>query len=317
MSEKTIFAGLKNHFGTPTPIWRYSNHDHVLTLSATGDELDGPAIPIHMTGREAERIRGLTGATSMVTLNLPIYGEHVDLYLVGKRIRADEWAGIAASLWDPESVASITMRAMAFSEGLVSETNAILVVLDKRGTIHRFNRRAEEYTGYREEDVIGENAQELFMSGAAANESRTNISRFFEQGSIHDVRRLINTVGGARPFLFRNRFVPSVQSGEPEFILCSGAELIDEIGAGVPDDAGAEAAVANGAYLRALTARIVDWAALANGASTLLASMEDGAIDPRIVLQAQRLAARAVQDAYELHDAISTGFSAEVRAAPR
>lgn len=122
------FAGLKNHFGTPTPIWRYSNHDHVLTLSATGDELDGPAIPIHMTGREAERIRGLTGATSMVTLNLPIYGEHVDLYLVGKRIRADEWAGIAASLWDPESVASITMRAMAFSEGLVSETNAILVV---------------------------------------------------------------------------------------------------------------------------------------------------------------------------------------------
>lgn len=312
MSEKTIFAGLKNHFGTPTPIWRYSNHDRVLTLSAAGDEF-GPTIPIQVIGREAERIRGLTGATSMVTLNVQIYGEHVDLYLIGKKIHTGEWAGVSASLWDPESVANITMRAMAFSEGLVSETNAIVVVLDKSGMIQRFNRRAEEYTGYREEDVMGESAHDLFMSASAAHESRTNISRFFEQGSIHDVRRMINTVGGARPFLFRNRFVPSLQSGEPELILCSGAELIEETGTDVAGDAGHEAAVANGAYLRALTARIVDWAALTNGASMLLASMEGGAIDPRIVLQAQRLAARAVQDAYELHDAISGGFAMDDR----
>ena len=45
----------------------------------------------------------------------------------------------------------------------------------------------------------------------------------------------------------------------------------------------------------------------------LLASMEGGAIDPRIVLQAQRLAARAVQDAYELPDAISGGFAMDAR----
>jgi len=89
----------------------------------------------------------------MVTLNTPIFREHVDLYLIGKKVRADEWAGIGASLWDPESVANITTRAMAFSEGLVSETNAIVVVLD-RGIdppvqspcegVHRASRRGRD-----------------------------------------------------------------------------------------------------------------------------------------------------------------------------
>ncbi|WP_175971926.1 PAS domain S-box protein [Burkholderia sp. BCC0322] len=313
MSAKTIFAGFRNHFGTSTPNWRFSSPDHVLTLSSADDETGRP-ISVQLSAHQAGRIRSLAGAMSMVTLNTVIQGEHIDLYLLGKKVRAGEWAGIGASLWDPESVATITMRAMAFSEGVISEANAILVVLDKAGTIHRFNRRAEEYTGFREEDVIGQNAQELFMSVASANESRSNISRFFELGHVQDVQRVINTVDGARPFLFRNRFVHPMQSDAPELIMCSGAELKEETGIGDGSASRSDERVAaSEMYSRAVLARIVDWAALTNGAAALLASMEAGPIDPRIVMQAQRLTARAVQDAYDLHTAISADFSTDGR----
>ncbi|KML57053.1 hypothetical protein VL15_15145 [Burkholderia cepacia] len=316
MNAKTVFAGFRNYFGTSTPNWRFSSIDRVLTLSSADEEVVRP-ITVQLSRLQVERIRCLTGAMSIVTLNAPILSEHVDLYLIGKKVRAGEWAGIAASLWDPESVASIAMRAMAFSEGVVSETNAILVVLDRAGTIHRFNRRAEEYTGYREEDVIGGNAQDLFMSAAAANESRSNITSFFELGHVRDVQRVINTAYGARPFLFRNRFVHSVQDGAPELIMCSGAELKGEAvigGAPVRDDVGP---AVNESYLRAVLARIADWAALTNGAAALLASVEAGPIDRRIVMQAERLAVRAVQDAYDLHTAVSAGISNDGRTSNR
>jgi PAS domain S-box-containing protein len=284
----------------------------MLILSAADNEVV-PPISVPLNNLQIERIRCLTGAMTIVTLNVAILSEHVDLYLIGKKVRAGEWAGIAASLWDPETVANLAMRAMAFSEGVVSEANAILVVLDRAGTIQRFNRRAEEYTGFREEDVIGSNAQDLFMSAAAANESRSNISRFFEIGYVHDVQREINTAYGARPFLFRNRFVPSVKDGAPELIMCSGAELKGEMEIVAADATKDEGAAGNESYLRATLARIADWTALTNGAAALLASMEAGPIDPRIVMQAERLAARAVQDAYELHTAVSARLSSNGR----
>ncbi|MGU8077051.1 PAS domain S-box protein [Burkholderia pyrrocinia] len=313
MSENNVsYRGLVDHFGTARPTWKFSGIDNLLELSAL--EADGHhSFRAKLTQPQIDSIRALSGVMSIVTLEVEISGTRVDLHLIGKKIGANEWAGIAASLWDAESVTLNSMRALAFAEGIVSEANAIVVVVDKGGNIHRFNRRSEEYTGYKEEQVIGENAQDLFMSPEAARESRQNIATFFEIGRTADVQRTIRTVDGARPFLFRNRLICSDHRDGELLVMCSGVELqgpTDDVPFGLENS---QAPSPQEAYTRAFLDRILDWAALVNGASALLASMENGALDAQTVAQAQRLAGRAIQDAYDLHAKVSAGIGNNTR----
>ena len=242
----------------------------------------------------------------MVIINAQVFGKDLALHLIGRRIRRGEWAGVAASLYDSEAVATNSMKALAFSEGVISEVNAIVVVLDKFGTIHRFNRRAEEYTGCREESVIGENAQQLFMSPEEGAASRQNIAGFFERGAIYDVHRVIETVDGALPFVFRNRFIRNPQSGETEFIVCSGVELAeaDRNPVGPRADEGVASAPETGTIV--LLDRIMNVAAMMDGVRALLAAMEEGETDPRSIAHAKRLATSALRDTYGLYEQIDS-----------
>ncbi|WP_429322626.1 PAS domain-containing protein [Paraburkholderia sp. GAS448] len=49
-----------------------------------------------------------------------------------------------------------------FSGEIVSGVNSVVVVINRGGLIQRFNELAQKYTGYKEEDVIGQNAHDLF-----------------------------------------------------------------------------------------------------------------------------------------------------------
>lgn len=44
----------------------------------------------------------------------------------------------------------------------------MIVILDQNGNIQRFNRLSEEYTGLKEQEVIGQNVFKLFMSRSEA-----------------------------------------------------------------------------------------------------------------------------------------------------
>lgn len=75
-----------------------------------------------------------------------------------------EWAGTASSWFDTFSVARDLLQGLLFAEQVVSEANAVIVILDRKGKIQRFNRLCEEYTDVKEQDVIGKTAFELFLS---------------------------------------------------------------------------------------------------------------------------------------------------------
>ncbi|MGG1948633.1 PAS domain-containing protein [Trinickia sp. NRRL B-1857] len=230
-------------------------------------------------------------------------GRRCKLHLVGKKISAYEWAGVAALLTDSESVAENSLQALAFAEGIVSEVNAIVVVLDRACTIRRFNKRAEEYTNCKEENVIGENAQALFMTPDEGQRSKDNISRFFDEGRSTDVMRVIQTVNGARSFIFRNRFLRPMHDGKPELIVCSGVEVKhpDPVPAIEEDD---ELSVGlTEVHAADVMRKIMNWGALVNGARALLDS-DHGVPDPDALEDAKRLAAWAVRDAHSLYDEI-------------
>ena len=105
------------------------------------------------------------------------------------------------------------VEGLSFAETVVSQANSVIVIVDQHGRVQRFNKLSEEYTGKREQDIVGRSVFDMFMTREEASASRRNIAAFYRNGQSYEVERLINTVKGPRLFLFRNKFVTS-GSGE-------------------------------------------------------------------------------------------------------
>ena len=213
------------HFGTPRPYWRLGSDSNALELSAEKGVVN---VAVSLTGYQAARIRELTGITSCFTLDVSLFGTPLCLYLVGRKVENKVWAGTASDFEDTASVAHDLEVGLTFAEQVVSEANSVIVIIDQEGKVHRFNRLSEEYTGLREEDVIGRSAYDLFMSMEEGIASRQNINGFFQKEQSYEVERWINTVKGQRLFLFRNKFVHSGSGKQQKFLICSGSDITDE-----------------------------------------------------------------------------------------
>ncbi|HTJ92980.1 MAG TPA: cyclic di-GMP phosphodiesterase [Pararobbsia sp.] len=225
MSGELDYPVLYAHFGTASPCWRLSSDSNALQLSA----ISGPAtVSIALSGEQAARVRAMTGVTSHLVLDIVIFGNPLQIHLVGKKINFQEWAGTASAYNDTVSVARDLVHGLSFAEQVVSEVNSLVVILDQHGNIQRFNRLCEEVTGVREEDVVGKNAYAMFMTPEQGHQSSQNISGFFRTGEAYEVERLINTIAGPRLYLFRNKFVQSGSGVDEKFLICSGSDITEE-----------------------------------------------------------------------------------------
>ena len=82
------------HFGTPRPYWRLGSDSNALELSAEKGIVN---VAISLTQWQAGKIRQLTGITSSFTLDITLFGSSVRLYLVGRKIDSQVWAGTASA----------------------------------------------------------------------------------------------------------------------------------------------------------------------------------------------------------------------------
>ena len=217
---------LFRYMGTHSPWWRLTADSNALHLAAS-ENADTTQV-IALTDDQAELVRQLTVITSSITMTLSLYGTDVSVHLVGRKINKKEWAGTASAWNDTPSVARDLVQGLSFAEQVVSEANSVIVILDQQGNIQRFNRLSEEYTGMKEQEVIGQNVFKLFMSRSEAAASKRNISGFFRNGSSYEVERWIKTRKGQRLFLFRNKFVHSGSGKNEIFLICSGTDITEE-----------------------------------------------------------------------------------------
>ncbi|WP_421532977.1 cyclic di-GMP phosphodiesterase [Lelliottia amnigena] len=222
MEQNLLFR----YMGTHSPWWRLAADSNALHLAASEDADITQVIPL--SDEQADIIRQLTVITSSVTMTLSLYGADVPVHLVGRKINKKEWAGTASAWNDTPSVARDLVQSLSFAEQVVSEANSVIVILDQHGNIQRFNRLSEEYTGLKEQEVIGQNVFKLFMSRSEAAASKRNISGFFRNGSSYEVERWIKTRKGQRLFLFRNKFVHSGSGKNEIFLICSGTDITEE-----------------------------------------------------------------------------------------
>ncbi|MDK9356464.1 cyclic di-GMP phosphodiesterase [Lelliottia sp. V106_10] len=217
---------LFRYMGTHSPWWRLTADSNALHLAAS-ENADTTQV-VALSDDQAEQIRQLTVITSSITMTLSLYGSDVPVHLVGRKINKKEWAGTASAWNDTPSVARDLVQGLSFAEQVVSEANSVIVILDQQGNIQRFNRLSEEYTGMKEQEVIGQNVFKLFMSRSEAAASKRNISGFFRNGSSYEVERWIKTRKGQRLFLFRNKFVHSGSGKNEIFLICSGTDITEE-----------------------------------------------------------------------------------------
>lgn len=168
---------LFRYMGTHSPWWRMTADSNALHLAAS-ENADVTEV-VALDDEQAELIRQLTVITSSISMTLSLYGEDVPVHLVGRKITRNEWAGTASAWNDTPSVARDLAQGLSFAEQVVSEANSVIVILDHNGNIQRFNRLSEEYTGLKEQEVIGQNVFKLFMSRSEAAASKRNITGFF------------------------------------------------------------------------------------------------------------------------------------------
>ena len=217
---------LFRYMGTHSPWWRLTADSNALHLAAS-ESADIIQV-VALDDEQAALIRQLTVITSSIAMTLPLYGVDVPVHLVGRKINKNEWAGTASAWNDTPSVARDLAQGLSFAEQVVSEANSVIVILDQNGNIQRFNRLSEEYTGLKEQEVIGQNVFKLFMSRSEAAASKRNITGFFRNGSSYEVERWIKTRKGQRLFLFRNKFFHSVRGKNEIFLICSGTDITEE-----------------------------------------------------------------------------------------
>ncbi|HBL5381581.1 MULTISPECIES: cyclic di-GMP phosphodiesterase [Enterobacter cloacae complex] len=217
---------LFRYMGTHSPWWRLTADSNALYLAAS-ESADIVQV-VALDDEQAALIRQLTVITASIAMTLPLYGLDVPVHLVGRKINKNEWAGTASAWNDTPSVARDLAQGLSFAEQVVSEANSVIVILDQNGNIQRFNRLSEEYTGLKEQEVIGQNVFKLFMSRSEAAASKRNITGFFRNGSSYEVERWIKTRKGQRLFLFRNKFVHSGSGKNEIFLICSGTDITEE-----------------------------------------------------------------------------------------
>jgi len=213
-------------FGTTSPHWRLTSDSDALHFAEDENANTNMAVPL--TPAQASLLRAMTVITSSINLTLSLHGSPVPMHFVGRKVNQSTWAGTASAWGDTSSVARDLTLGLSFAEQVVSEANSVIVILDQRGNIQRFNRLSEEYTGLKEQEVIGRNVFQLFMTKQEAQASRRNIAGVFRDGNSYEVERWVKTRKGQRLFLFRNKFVHSGSGKNEIFLICSGTDITEE-----------------------------------------------------------------------------------------
>ncbi|EEN6469624.1 PAS domain S-box protein, partial [Salmonella enterica subsp. enterica] len=140
--------------------WRLVDDRNVLHLSPAG-ETDAEKT-VELSPEQAGRIREMTAITSSMLITLLIEKQAISAHLVGRKINKCEWAGSLSTWPDTPAVVPTQAQELSFAEQIVSEASSVIAILDSQGKICRFNRLCEEYTGLKEQDVIGQSVFKLF-----------------------------------------------------------------------------------------------------------------------------------------------------------
>ncbi len=120
-------------------------------------------------------------------------------------------------------------NAKSFSEDLVDTANALIITLDKSGTVMNFNRYAEKITGYKRTELIGKNWFVFFME----EKEREKAETFYRNAltgvsSIGQYESFLLTRNNGKRLIRWNNSVLKDNSGDPTGVLGIGLDITEQ-----------------------------------------------------------------------------------------
>lgn len=212
-------------FGTTNPEWTLRGNVNVLHVSNN----DGSAaVDVGILPTQALQVRSLSGSTATLKLALKLGGRAMLVNLVGSKSGQQEWRGRLACADDAFAVAQDLEAGLNFAEQVVSEVSSLVCILDYEGRIKRFNRLCEEFSGFKEVDLIGLNGHALFAFEDVHDTARENILQALETETGFCVERSIKTLQGVRRVAWNNKVVRSGPGPKDKYLVCSGVDVTEE-----------------------------------------------------------------------------------------
>jgi c-di-GMP phosphodiesterase Gmr len=220
MHADVIFA----KFGTNSPVWRLTGDSDALWL---GERSSKPLTAVRLEPAQAATLRKLSASTKGVEMTVDLDGVRLPLLLMGRLTDEGVWSGVAAALQDTSTIVRELEDSTNFAEFVVSEISSLVVIIDSRGSIKRFNKECERLSGMRERDLIGKCALDLFFPPDEAELVKKNLTHFFTTRSSWETERTIMSAEGPRTIAWRNRLVRR-GTADQWFLVCTGTDVTEE-----------------------------------------------------------------------------------------
>lgn len=114
-----------------------------------------------------------------------------------------------------------------FNEAVLDTVDAIIVVLDQAGHIVRMNRACEDFTGYTEEEVLGDNVVDRFVPPEYHAAARSYLKRVRDGARRLQVERYWLTRSGERRLVAWSTTTIADDAGNPRYIIGTGIDITE------------------------------------------------------------------------------------------
>lgn len=192
----------------------------------TTDDIFLEGVPI--SDKLFAEFNAYTGASQITPVTLQFKDGLANILLFGKRCNGTHLKGLAVEASNGAAALHVLNDGLNFAESVISEVNALLVVVDEKGKIKRFNKLCQEMTGLSEDQLIGMDAHRLLMPDSELDSAKKNIADFYKQGKTFSVDRLCHSKKGDRIVRWNNTLLKS-PTGDGVYLLCAGTDITEEL----------------------------------------------------------------------------------------
>jgi PAS domain S-box-containing protein len=161
--------------------------------------------------KDGERVRLLLTITPERDVDGRIYG----------------FLGIGTDLTERIRVQSELQAERDFSNAVIDSAPSLVMVLDPRGRIERYNHACEQLTGVRESDVLGKYYWDVVLTGATREMARVELQSAPLAAFPFSAEREWETGAGTRGLIAFSAMAITGSDGAIEHIICTGADITE------------------------------------------------------------------------------------------
>ncbi len=114
-----------------------------------------------------------------------------------------------------------------FSTAVLDTADALVLVMDTRGRIVRFNTACEKVTGYASAEVLGRNAWDLLLPGEEAAPAQSAFDDLLMENGCKHARNHWITKDGTKRLIAWSNAVLRDREGNAEYVIGTGLDITE------------------------------------------------------------------------------------------